>query len=70
MPSLAQIERIAQKAKAQIAESKKGGAGGSDRVRKAESPELWKPRTENKPQREAFTSPADRLFFGGAAGGG
>ncbi|MEM9805956.1 MAG: terminase family protein [Cyanobacteria bacterium P01_D01_bin.56] len=31
---------------------------------------LWAPRIENKPQREAYEHPADRLLYGGAAGGG
>lgn len=31
---------------------------------------LWAPRVKNKPQQEAYVSPADRLFYGGAAGGG
>lgn len=30
----------------------------------------WKPRKENKPQRMAYDCEADRLFYGGAAGGG
>lgn len=28
---------------------------------------LWQPRTENKPQQLAYSSPADRLFYGGSA---
>lgn len=31
---------------------------------------LWEPKKANKPQQEAYVSPADRLFYGGAAGGG
>jgi hypothetical protein len=31
---------------------------------------LWEPHPDNKPQIEAFSSPADRLFYGGKAGGG
>jgi hypothetical protein len=31
---------------------------------------LWQPRLENKPQQLAYASPADRLFYGGSAGGG
>lgn len=31
---------------------------------------LWQPRPENKPQQQAYSHPADRLFYGGSAGGG
>lgn len=31
---------------------------------------LWAPRAENKPQQQAYICKADRLFYGGAAGGG
>lgn len=31
---------------------------------------LWAPRPANIPQQQAFNSPADRLFYGGSAGGG
>ncbi|MGL5066065.1 MAG: hypothetical protein ACRC62_39345 [Microcoleus sp.] len=30
----------------------------------------WAPDPGNKPQQEAYLSPADRLFYGGSAGGG
>ena len=45
------------------------GSKSSRRISQKDSP-LWVPRIENKPQQEAFASPADRLFYGGAAGGG
>ncbi len=38
--------------------------------RKKQAAIAWSPLSTNKPQTEAFASPADRLFYGGAAGGG
>ena len=31
---------------------------------------LWSPKAQNKPQQQAYYSEADRIFYGGAAGGG
>jgi hypothetical protein len=31
---------------------------------------LWRPRPQNIPQQQAYECPADRLFYGGSAGGG
>lgn len=36
----------------------------------SETSPLWRPDPENKPQQEAYASPADEIFYGGAAGGG
>lgn len=42
----------------------------SDIIDTVASAVLWEPRPQNKPQIQAYESPADRLFYGGAAGGG
>lgn len=58
---ISNVRRL-QKIKAEKAELRRG---------KSRAPQiLWWPRPENIPQQQAYNHPADRLFYGGSAGGG
>ena len=47
-----------------------GPSAGLEQVFKPQFAQLWRPDASNGPQCEAYRSAADRLLYGGAAGGG
>ena len=60
--ALPQVRPTAQ----ELAQRQQGQESESD----AKKETLWAPRDANEPQKQAYNHPADRLLYGGAAGGG